>query len=579
MAVYRISRTLPNGWRIRLDLLPYDGVLGDAVTEMPAVCLVELGDQVSEFDELPFGLQKPQTLKFSLDWDNLPSAVKTYLKNGTSGNDRNTWLLFSDRGTAGATYTLEYCGVEDNIDALELEPGEVGYEYSVELVDICYFTLKTLTGNDVWSSDNYAAQNTDDKVALYDALITNAEGRNQFDSNGGLGMLTSSFEHMMQRLRTVASNKMNGDYVRTANAVTTNFDTGDYLPDIIDAACVFTAQTTTMPRATGSALTSSTALFITHVTTGVDTDVIGGLASSADKYGWARADTTAWDVLKDLSEDFAAKVSYSFRYDVTTPSQPFVKIDWWVNRISGAYSTLPTVDSVNDTIALTEALGRPKISVRGNNVLKGETRIETESSENVQEWVYMLNAAKSSRSINVEPIVHNNPTWKDPANANSVSGFSGPLTTTNVICSDGGAGVLLRAHESMTIHYGPSGTHFVATSSTASATTPYYDEGDAYRATIAAIQSQTGLPYTLTRLYVTAFSSSQSGTIEIEWDYSRYSSFPWHLPMYLGARYAFTGGAADTFDNLAWGNALVTSTTVNWYEGISKSTYYLMDLP
>ena len=68
---FRISRTLPNGWRVRLDILPTGNSLNNpsnTIFEEDAVSLLELGSQKNEFDSVPYGLSKPQTLKIKLGW-------------------------------------------------------------------------------------------------------------------------------------------------------------------------------------------------------------------------------------------------------------------------------------------------------------------------------------------------------------------------------------------------------------------------------------------------------------------------------------------------------------------------------
>jgi hypothetical protein len=68
--------------------------------------LLELGEQTAEFDSLPYGLVKPQTLNFKLAWSMLPAAVQDYIEDSVdpSAPDKcNLWILWSDRGTNGAT--------------------------------------------------------------------------------------------------------------------------------------------------------------------------------------------------------------------------------------------------------------------------------------------------------------------------------------------------------------------------------------------------------------------------------------------------------------------------------------------
>jgi hypothetical protein len=81
MAHYRIARTMPNGWQVRLDMISYDGAFGDTIVPLPEVVLLEMGALTAEFDSLPYGLMNPATFSFRLVWDQLPGAMQTYLED------------------------------------------------------------------------------------------------------------------------------------------------------------------------------------------------------------------------------------------------------------------------------------------------------------------------------------------------------------------------------------------------------------------------------------------------------------------------------------------------------------------
>ena len=596
MSIYRYSRELPNGWNVRLDLVPYNETLSGTVVEQPPYGVLNIGEQTSEFDELPFGLQKPQTLKIELDWDGLAPAVRTLLSTARGTNPfgyegRNTWMLFSDRGTAGATYSLEFCGVEDNVDALELEPCDNGYVYNAELVDVVYYTMKTHTGYNLFFG--YEPEDSTPYREVFDSLETGGGGTDNqtnimFIPSAPYYGFRSSFEHVMLWVRKVCGNYMNlldGRASAWATLQGTNFDTGNDLRNMIETAVEMYEQDVNAPRKAGAALTKSTAYLTTHIANTRDsaqayTNILGGLASRGDKLAWGRDDITAWDILKRLAETLGVKLSYSFGYDNTTytsPTRPFVTVKWNVRRIASPITTSNTFDYQDYTIDLDTALTRPSISIRGNNVLKGEACIEGFNEEDVTEWAYVSKGTEASRSINVEPILNNIPTYKNRTTSGVGFFRQGYLQTNNVVTKYAASSdQLLKAHEDTKIYYGPSSTHAISVSTAASAELPQITNPALYKLTLAERQVRSCLPYALVKFYSTVFAEEDSASIELEYDLRGSVAY---LPQSLGARLLFQNGAAYTFTSLPWSRAITTSIVTNWTEGKTKARYYLMENP
>jgi hypothetical protein len=598
MSIYRYSRELPNGWRVRLDLVPYNETLSGTVVEQPPYGVINIGEQTSEFDELPFGLQKPQTLKIELDWEGLAPTVRTLLSTARGTNPfgfqgRNMWMLFSDRGTAGATYSLEFCGVEDNVDALELEPGDNGYVYNAELVDIAYYTMKTLTGYNLFFG--YEPEDTKAYRRVYDSRAVSVPGGvesddqlNRTDGVFDAGAYVSSFEHVMLWIRKVCGNYLNlldGRASAWATLQGTNFDTGNDLRNMIETAVELYEQNTTYPRSAGAALTKSTAHIITHISDLYKEGTIydrlyGGMASRADKLAFGRDDVTAWDILKRLAETLGVKLSYSFGYDNTTytsPTRPFVTVKWNVRRIASPITTSNTFDYQDYTIDLDTALTRPSISIRGNNVLKGEARIEVFQDEDVSEWARISKGTEASRSINVEPIINNYPTYKDRAEGGSTWLRATILQTNNIVTKESATSdSLLKAHEDTKVFWGPNSTDRVVASTAASAELPPVTNPGLYKLTLAERQVRSCLPYALVKFYSMVFAEEDSASIELEYDLRGSVAY---LPQSLGARLLFQNGAAYTFTSLPWARAITTSIVTNWTEGKTKARYYLMENP
>ena len=606
MSIYRYSRQLPNGWNVRLDLLPYNETLSGTVVEQPPYGIITIGEHASEFDELPFGLQKPQTLKIELDWEGLSSDVRTLLSTARGTNPfgnaaRNTWLLFSDRGTNSATWTLEFAGVEDNVDALDLEPTETGYTYNAELVDVAYYNLKTMTGANVFFG--YTPEDSTAYREVFDSVETGGASPkdNQTSIINRLGATASripsfsadwyayrsSFEHVMLYFRLVCGNYFNlidGRASAWATLQGTNFDIGNDLRTLIETAATFYEQSTTAPRSAGSALTKTTAHLTTHISATTNsaqafTNILGGVASPGDKLAWGRDDISAWDILKRLAETMGVKLSYSFGYDNTTytsPTRPFMTVKWNVRRIASPITNGNTSSTPDYNVSLATALSRPSISVRGNNVLKAEARIEGFSDDDVTEWARVKSGTEASRSINAEPILNNIPAYKSKT-TNGVGWYrDGYLQTNNIVTRYGTTDQLLKAHETTRIYWGPSGTDYFEVSTPASAELPQITNAALYKLTLAERQMRSCLPYALVVFYSRVFAEEDSASIELDFDIRNSVA---HLPQSLGALVSFTGGAADTFPSLPWTKAICTSIVTNWLEGTATAKYYLFENP
>lgn len=605
MSIFRYSRQLPNGWNVRLDLLPYNETLSGSVLEQPPYGIISIGEQASEFDELPFGLQKPQTLSLELDWQGLSSDVRTVISAGrgtnTFGYDaRNTWLLFSDRGTNSTTWALEFAGVEDNVDALELEPTDTGYTYNAELVDLAYYNLKTMTGANVFFG--YAPEDATPYREVFDSIETG--GTAPKDNQTSLvnipqlisfyqgfteqaAAFRSSFEHLMLYYRQTCGNYFNlidGRASAWATLQGTNFDIGNDLRTLIETAATFYEQSTTAPRSAGAALTKSTAHLTTHISTTTNAaqafaNIVGGLVSSGDKLAMGREDVSAWDILKRLAETLGVKLSYSFGYDNTTytsPTRPFITVKWNVRRIASPITLANTSTSPDYNIDLTAAVSRPSISIRGNNVLKAEARVEGFSDEDVTEWARVAKGTESSRSINVEPILNNIPTYKPRTDSGIGWNRIGYLQTNNIVTRYGATDQLLKAHETTRVYWGPGSTQYVEVSTPASAELPQITNPALYKLTLAERQIRSCLPYALVKFFSTVFAEEDSAAVELEYDLRKSVAF---LPQSLGARVSFTGGAADTFGSLPWTQALCTSISTNWTDGVTTARYYLFSNP
>jgi hypothetical protein len=593
---YRISRTLPNGWRIRLDFLPFIASLNEPtniVEELDAVTLLELGEQKAEFDAVPYGLCKPQTLKIKLAWSRLPVAMQGYIDS--SGYVTNTWILYSDRGTNGATWSLEFAGAEDNVESLELEPlGDGQFAYSVELADLAYITMKTSMGRENMQTQK-AAFATYNVVSVpnntpWQVYLNAVAGRNEFGDTTNLDLFASTVYNVMNR----ASCSLGKNLGEATNSSTGDqpalWDLTNTLRNIFSAAIELYGCTTDgnevggkIRRKNTPALTTSQMYLTTNITERTSGNTLGGIYSIADNYAWARPDVSAYDVMRDLCETLGVKASYRFSI---VPAATYVGqttdaigITWDIKRVGSSRDFANNVDTADVTIDTDRAITQAKITKRGENILKSEVRFETSNSEDKTEIVRVANGARASRSMNVEPIVHNIPVFLKEYDERR--GRWEPFKQTNLIYFQGNGsngspdGSIMKVHEDTLYWYGPGATHYVSVSSAAS-DNPYQNT-DAnqqfYMVQLASLQAQTSMAAALTKLHLKCFSDADNALVEIEYPMSLSA---YVLPSALAGRHTLTGAGPSTFTTLAWSRALPVSIAVDWMAGTSKVSYYLM---
>ena len=607
---FRFSRTLPNGWRVRLDILPTGNSLNNpsnTIVEEDAISLLELGSQKNEFDSVPYGLSKPQTLKIKLAWSRLSADLQSAITDQPSDFDRrNIFLLYSDRGTNGATYSLEFAGCEDNIEAFELEPlGENEYAYSIELADLVYMAMKTakqwlrapVSQDLAGLSDDGKFQNVPNNTP-WQVYLTATRGRNQSGDTGGLGLyvintqdaMTLVSRSMAVRMRSATRSESN---IFADKNIPGLFDRGNTLRNMFTAALELYGCTTDGVSSGGklrrkiTPALGATALFligkIVRVITNDDIKILGGLFSGSDNYAWDSNDNSAYDVVRDLCETLGVKASYRFELvpGNTYPDTPYdsVGVIWDIKRIGASRDYANNLNTPDDAIAITKALSDPKITVRGDNILKSEVRYETSNQEDKTEIVRISQGARASRSMNVEPIVHNIPVYYPEWDERR--GRYGPFQQTNQIFFKGNGaggspdGSVMKVHEDTLFWYGPGANQYVSVTSSASDNPWDQNEDNQQRTSVqlAAMQAETSIAAALTKLHLKTFSDEQNALVEIEWPLT---TSAYVLPSGLAGRHQLTGGPASIFTYLAWSWALPVSIDVDWMAGTSKMKYYLL---
>jgi hypothetical protein len=589
MAHYRIQRTLPNGWNIRLEFISWDGVFSTTPTDLGEVVLTELGTLSAEFDSLPYGLMNPMTFDFKLIWDNLPAPLQTFLEQGygTYGGYecRNTWYLFSDRGTSGATWSLEFAGCEDNVEALELEPLENGmFSYSVELVDIAYFWMKTRTGKDMFTSlfiTPSSPQSTCWQVYFSSSGLASRRQEFEFFSINASGRFYKLEDVCNAYYSTSPS------FVALSHTYGSQFDYTQTLKSLMTHAVTFYRQDsyTALPRTATSIVPNNYLYVIGKIESG--SNVIGGVLSPNDQFGLANPNTSSYDVLRQLAEQSFVRIGYRFER-TGTGSGTQIRVIFDVKQITQARDYDRTVATPDQTLSLDSSLSYSKVTVRGENILKAETRYETTSDKDATQIVKIQKGARASRSFNFEPLLINMPVdVQDNNDQNTWPRFKAPLKQTNQIyfnIGDSGMGspnqAFVKVHEKTQVQWGTLVTDKVVVdpdglknpvSATDFKTNPTTQT--TYYLQINDCQVSGGISGAVTSALITVFANEKNAILEADWIVSQNTKV---LPDYICGKYALTGTITTRFTGLNWTRAMPTSIEWDLMADTVKHKYMLV---
>jgi len=590
MAHYRIARTMPNGWQVRLDMITYDGAFGDTIVPLPEVVLLEMGELTAEFDSLPYGLMNPATFSFRLIWDQLPSgagSIQEYIEQGYDETSpgiytRNTWYLYTDRGTSGATWTLEFAGCEDNVEALELQPLDNGmFSYNVELVDIVYYWLKTKSGYDIFNgigtlvdSDRSAFQ-----VRFATGSLINKQQVQEFWSINA----SAKFINIYDVLDAYADSGGAWNTALSHSVISGNFDYGNNLRKVLTHAVDWfpPANLTSLPRNAGStALTNQELWVVATITPNGQTTPIGGMLVQQDKYGIANANVSAYDVLRELCEQSGIRVGYRFEVSGSGATTA-IRAIFDVKRITEGRDHASNVDA---TLSLSSALTYSSITKRGDNILKAEVRFETDSDRDATDIVKVQRGARASRSMNIEPIIHNMPVHIQDNNPDDTwPQFKAPIKQTNQLYVRGSyysvsPNNFIKVHEKTRINYSSSqyvevdpdglknpvkATDFRTNSATQAT----------YFLQINDCQVNGCITAALCNLLLTVFSNENNAIVEVEWPLSISSKV---MTDYIAGKFELTDEAALKFGNISWDKAMPVSISVDLVGAKATHRYYMV---
>lgn len=589
MAHYQITRTLPSGWQIRLEFVSWDGSFLASPTELPEVVLTEVGTLKTEFDSLPIGMMNPMTFDFKIIWNQLPLALQNYLEEGygiVSGNTRrNTWYLSSDRGTNGATWTMEFAGVEDNVEALELEALPNGmYSYSVELVDIAYFQMKTTTGWDLYRTGfSYPSNSWRSCWQIYfeDPTLSTRQQEFEFwsiDASGQFILLQTVIDQIR-----VAVNPL---FFGLTHA-STSFDFNQVLKTIPTHAVTFYRQDSysALPRSSTTTIPANYLYVIGDIVTGDQS--IGGLISPSDQFGWGNKNITVYDLLRSLAEQSFIRLGYRFQRTGTGGSTS-IRLIWDVKQITESRDNGTASATPDQTLNLDQSLMLSNVIVRGDNILKAETRYETTSDKDATQIVKIQKGARASRSFNFEPLLINMPVdVQDNSTSDNLPRLKAPCKQTNQIffnCGDTGMGspnqAMIKVHEKTKVQWGSGGTDFLIVDPVG-LHYPVFAEKFAKDAKIRAryyieindCQVNGGISGGITSALITVFANEKNAIIEAEWIVSQNTKV---LADFICGRYTLTGNITTTFTSLNWTRAIPVSMEWDVMNDTVKHKYMLV---
>jgi hypothetical protein len=579
-----------NGWNYRLDFLPYDATLSDSVTTLDAGIVLEVGTMEMAFDELPIGLMDAPTLSVTLNWSLLPSAVKTYLMNKTSGNDRSVFLFWTDRGTSGGTYTLEFCGTQANEESADYEPVSAEdlafeqYTVTYELIDCLHHIMSSRNGS-IFDGSLYPAGDLTKHQLYVDYLMAIIQN-SHYDvcPNAAASYFQmSSWAHCMDRMRTSLSSVFNGDYARTTNATEISdsdaVDRTNEWDTLIKTGAVFFERPQSSATV-GSQLDENTAMLVTHIYAS-DGTVVGGLWDNSDEYGWYNA-TAIIDLVRDFCETFCVKATYYPEY-VTDAGGDYIRYTWNIAAVGDSTDAFTSPA----TVLLTRASEIGTISEGSTTIQKAETRWDLNSARynyDITEYVAIDNRSRSTRSYNFEPVVHNLPGYKPTVRRTQGLRDSGLYQTNRISFLENGYAV--KAHEQTTVNLSNLSGITISSSfseyrpsfsTSVSDDEPLADSAVDNAAFVAWLNTaqQAASPATVAEAIQTAFGSQFQTTIEVTYPLSYSSNVQPHR---FGYVHSLSGGPQAVFTHLPWSRACITGMSVDWTAGTNTITYVLLKL-
>ena len=582
-------------WNYRLDIMPYFANLSSTVIPLSGAeaNAIEIGAIEASFDKLPYGLQSPAQMSVQLVLSNLPEPLRVslQLKQATAvgGTIKNTFMLFSDRGTNGGTWTLEFVGTPSKINSMKYKREAGAYVTTVELVDALYDAMVSMPMSDIeanaWAGNYH--------TVLYDVGFPSVARSDAYhtarveDTGWSTGFFVESFADVMTKIRTNITTELVRQTCRTmntsANALINASDTFGNMPDFIGSCAEFYSCADAYPRTTGTALTKSTAKLVTRVIEKDTGDAVGGMVSSRDEVSWARYET-AWDWYKDLCETFAAKVTFKPSYQ-TGGGSPYITYGFVVKPIKQPYQALPI------PVTLDKALEQPEITETEDAVAKAEVRTDMFSDNNVKEWVVNAGVNRADQQFTLQNYLHNLPVTLDTLVQYSGGGDptrsdfkSIGLFQTNRIVYEAG-GQCFTAHPTVKLYTtAASGTTYAAIDPNTSQDlgtlppNPVYSNIalQEYNLWVNAVQSYGGLPFAIAQYVTSVLGKDNIASFEAEFRIEDYPTLLMGTDGLGNVADLSTSTTATDLSHLTWNTAVVTSLECDTQAGTTTVRFTLV---
>lgn len=606
---FRIDRTLPNGWKMRLDMIGYDSDFTASVTTLDPIVITEIGALTAEFDSLPYGLMNPMTFNFNLIWDRLPADMQDYLEEASevetniAGYRRNTWYVYTDRGTNGATYTLEFVGCEDNIEALELAPVENGmFTYNVELVDVAYYFMKSIPASAAFGISTMvlselAASKTifqDSNRVCWQVMVDNDNYRDRQQEHEFFSINTyAKFAKLDDILSAIYTLPYIFQEPILHTTIGNSFDYGNNLKNIITHAVQFypVDDVTVLPRVASSTPLDNDDVYVCAAIYANNTTMnpLGGMLAPSDGYTIAGNNDSMYDVIRDLCEQSAVRVGYRFA-QVSSGATTEIRLIFDVKTITQARDAAKNSDTADATLSLSKALTYSSVTKRGDNILKAEVRYETGSDRDATEIVKIQKGARASRSMNIEPRVHNMPVHiLDNNPDDNWPLFKAPIKQTNQLFFRGDlvnneARNFIKVHEKTRIIWGwdavgstyeyvevdPEGLKNPVQARNFKTDNSIQAE---YFLKLNDAQVNGCITAALCDVLLTVFSDEDNAIVEVEWPITYNTKV---MPDYIAGKFALTNEAAGKFPNINWSRAMPVSISVDLLAGKATHRYYMV---
>lgn len=211
----------------------------------------------------------------------------------------------------------------------------------------------------------------------------------------------------------------------------------------------------------------------------------------------------------------------------------------------------------------------------GGLIGKSEARVSLEGDDkNITEWIASSARSRSERSINVEPILHNLPTWKTKLSGSinrNTSGFS----QTNAFyapLSYSGTTQWVKLHEYTVMALrAVAGGGAPVDSYTASSSAQFTDPSDnGLQLYLTDVQANAGLPKALTTGIFNAFSVESQGTVDVTWRISDDV-----MPDQLGYVHSLSNGVSSDLTHMNWADACITKIIYSPSDHTCTVSYFI----